>query len=262
MKNLKWLVLGSLVLLFSGSAQADFNVLDKTTHYSNATTGLRVDVDGNLRAVDPDRDRDFSVLLNLFNSVTLTYGATYQPNEPVYVGQYTRGALMLRWTTAAADSDSTRIGVRIWVKNSLNSGTLHLWTPNGGVTYFTNDTCYTNGRVAADSGTAVGRCIQPYSFVVYRMNEPYLGKAGAISVTVPAASSGAYVGPAIAGTGNVRIRSIPTWALRPAGVSGVMLNLSDNAGNPCPFPFIFVELINMGKCLVSNVACDFWPRVQ
>ena len=61
-----------------------------------------------------------------------------------------------------------------------------------------------------------------------------------------------------------KLRKIPRWAWRDgASVNGIMLPLSDNAGNPCPFPYIEVEVLNLQPYRgLTGVTCDVWPRVN
>ena len=226
--------------------------------YMADSTGrvFRSDVDGNIYMVDGDRDRNFPVITSLFSSVVLNANTTYQQGTAIYVGQYTRGALMLRYSFTAADSDSVKLAVRVYGKVSINSGTLHLWTPSGGV-IASGDTCFTNGRVDVDS-TGVGRCMSPISFFLCRaINGSYP------AMNIDATNSAWYQAPAITAGKTLKIRKVPSYALRPMGVQGTMLNLSDNAGNPCPFPYILIEVANLTRGTnLTSVSCDFWPRVN
>jgi len=228
--------------------------------YMADSTGrvFRSDVDGNIYTVDADRDRNFPVITSLFSSVNLAQSSTYQQGTAIYIGQYSRASLMLRWSITAADSDSVRIAVRVYGKTSINSGTLHLWTP-AGAGNITNDTCNTSSVAAADSGGGAGRCIAPVSFWISRLVGPYT--AGAI--VSAAGCSNLYSGAAVGGTGRVRIRRIPSYTWRPPGIQGVMLPLSDSAGNPCPFPYILVEVVNASPgSTLTSLSCDVWPRVN
>jgi hypothetical protein len=216
---------------------------------------LRTDENGYLQVTDADRDRDFPVMLNAFQSVVLNAGTTYQPISPIYVGQYSRLALMLTWSSAAADTDSVRIAVRVYGRKSLNSGNLYLWTPSSGIT--AADTCVTLGQVDADS-SGVGRCLQPVSFIVAKPR--HLG-GFVVKGEMSNIYDGTFTTPA---NKSVRIRKIPGNAWRPyLGTGSVMLNLSDAAGNPCPFPYIFIEVSNLTKISnLTSVSCDIWPRVN
>ena len=258
-RYIKWFVLGGLVL-FAGVAKADYNTRDHVTHTENASTGLVTDVNGNLKVVDPDRDRDFSGFQTLFTSVVLNAGTTFQPNTPKYIGQYSRAVLFLTWGAPAADSDSVRIAVRVWGKTSLNSGNLYLWTPQSTMALY--DTCVTNGQVDADS-TGAGRCLQPISFWVGRARTSLYSTA-ATTTTVKGELSNLYDGTFTTPAGkSVRIRKIPGWAYRNAGSNGAMLDLSSESGNAIPFPFILVEVINATKGVnLTSVTCDVWPRVN
>jgi len=213
---------------------------------------ITVTPSGYLQAVDPDRDRDFSIPRNLFNSVVLNPSTTYQPLQPCYIGQYSRASLMLSWGgAAAADSDTTFLMVRVWGKRSMNDGNMYLWTPFTKVVD-SGDTCYCNKTVADSAGAPTACITPPPSFVVTRAN--VIPTAGWTKVV-----AGIYGGTA---TTRVSLRKIPAWALRFAGSTGVMLPLSDEAGNQCPYPYIFVEVANLSfSRALTGVTCDVWPRV-
>jgi hypothetical protein len=252
-KNLrKWLVLGGL-LAFVSVANADFNVQDKGTYYNNASTGLKTDVNGNLATNDFDRDRDFPLITQLFSGQQLTAGQTYQMNTSIPMMQYTRAAIMLTWAAAVTDTDSVRIAVRVYGTTSPSSANWHLWTPMAEVN--ATDSCYTSGPVAADSN-GTGRCLKPLSFWVGRS----VSTVSMLSGTLVIGSAGLHEGPAIVRT---RVRKIPGYALRWGSANGVMLNLTDNTGAPCPFPYIRLEVVNatLGTT-ITNVEANLWPRVQ
>lgn len=259
-KNKVWLVLAGLVLLV-GAALADYNVRDHVTHYQNASTGLKTNETGDLSTMDPDRDRDFPTFRNLFNSVTLAPSSIYQMGQAVSIQQYSRASLFLRWSFAvAADSDSVCIAVRVWGRTAEQTGTLHLWTP--GATGTLADTCFSNKAVGDTASAASGCFLLPPSFVVVRAASSWSQSVAAIAngARIPA---GFVVGGGTLTTRNT-LRKIPTWSLRYAGGNGVVLNLSDNAGNPCPFPYIWVEVLNLrvNNPSLQNLACDVWPRVN
>lgn len=257
--RIKWFVLGGLVLL-AGTALADYNVLDKTTHFINAPTGLRTDETGRLMMINADSDRDFSSLENVFTAVTLAPGATFQTANAIDLSKFSRDALFLSFGTAtAADSDSVRIGVRIWLKSSPSSGNQHLWQPLAGLSLA--DTCYKGGTVAADSGTGVGRCMEPLSFVVARPTSLYPSE-GKFKFFLPATANNVYEGAAVAGAGRMRINAIPSL-IRWSSWNGVVLNLSDNSGAHIAFPYAVIEVINMTLGVsLTNVHMDAWPRVN
>jgi len=212
---------------------------------------LQYDEYGRLLTVDGDRDRDFPLITNLFSAVVLNQSTTFQPNNAKYIGQYSRAALMLNWgLTAASDSDTTFLAVRVWGKTSLNSGNLYLWTPMAGSVQ-PGDTCQCS-HIAADSVNS-GQCFTPaISFVVIRNVTNY-------ALTTKVAEN--FVGLPDA-TKRATLRKLPAYGIRYAGTNGVMLNLSDNAGNPCPFPYILVEVMNLNFTRnLTSVTADVWPRV-
>jgi hypothetical protein len=254
MKNFFWSL---LLLLVAGAALAQPNQTmgSKTPSDPGKWVYLRIDDDGTLLARDPDRDRDFSGFINCFNAVVLNYGQTYQMNQPRYIGQFTRAALMISWgMPAAADSDSVSFIVRVYGKTSLNSGNFFLWTPYTHI-ITVSDSCFSTVTVA-DTAGAGSKCISPApSFVVGR--KYYLA-----NTKLPASAAGFPV------TSNQRInfRNVQSWAWRFGGVNGVSLNLSDDAGNPFPFPYIWIEITNICPANsaknMTGVTCDIWPRVN
>jgi len=226
--------------------------------YMADSTGrvFRSDVDGNILTADADRDRDFPVITSLFSSVVLNPSTAFQQGTAIYIGQYSKPTLMLRYSyAAAADSDSTFIMVRVWGKTSINSGTLHLWTPFAGTIGVPGvaDTCYCN-KTVADSAGAATACITPLpSFVVTRaVNAPTIGWTKVVASV--------YGGTA---TTRTSLREIPASALRFGGAQGAMLPLVDQAGSVCPFPYILVEVWNLSFTrALTSVSCDVWPRVN
>ena len=204
---------------------------------------------------DYARDRDYPLIMNLVSAVNLGLGG--QLISPARgISQYTRAALLLNWSgVASADSDSTVIGVRVYGKTSTTSGNRYLWTPYTQLTS-SLDTCFCK-MVVADSASAAGWCPNPQvSFFIIRAanGQGYLTVNGS---KIPAS----FVG----GTASTRVnlRKAPPWAVRYAGYNGVMLNLTDQSGAPCPFPYIEVELTNLSFSRVLNsVQLDIWPRVQ
>lgn len=222
---------------------------------------LLITASGLLSTDDGDRDRDFPLLTQMFSGQQLTAGQTYAMTTATPTGQYTRAAIMLTWAAAVADTDSVRIAVKVYGTTSPTSGNWHLWTPNGPVMNAT-DTCSMSGKVAADSGAAaLGRCPQPLSFFVTTFVgvSPFLR----VGITVPAACQTVYAGPGIAGVGRVRIRQFPSGIFRQPSANAVMLNLTDNAGAPCPFPYIRIEVTNASTgSTLTNIEANLWPRVQ
>jgi hypothetical protein len=259
-----WLVLGGLVLLV-GAALADYNVLDHVTHFQNASTGLRTDEEGRLMTVDPDRDRDFPVAINLFNSVTLNPSSTYQMGQAVSIQQYSRAQLHMRWSFAAAgDSDSVFFAVRVWGRMNEQTGTMHLWQPMvipG--TPGASDTCFTT-KTAGDSASAVTTCLQPVSFVVARPNNTTARSVMTDNFAPIQAAYLQFSGASGVTNTSAQLRKVPWQLVRWSGPNGVILNLSDNAGNPCPFNYIWVEVWHLRRFGVAlqNLTCDVWPRVN
>lgn len=241
----------------TGSSMAGTYMGDNTARL------LRTDENGYLQVTDADRDRDFPVMLNAFQSVVLNQATTYQPISPIYVGQYSRLALMLTWSAAAADTDDVRLAIRVYGRKSLNSGNLYLWTPATG--FGANDTCLTDNFGEADTSlTGSGRCLKQVSFIVASQKQLHMNASGTQSFIISSSQTNMYEGTAITAGRRVRIRKVPQYTWRPyIGTGAVMLNLSDAAGNPCPFPYIFIEITNLShRVNLSNVSCDIWPRVN
>jgi hypothetical protein len=265
MKNHKritpWLVLGGLMLL-AGVASADFNVRDHGTHYQNSSSGLKTNSTGDLKMDDADRDRDFPLITNLFSGQQLLAGAMYQMQVGIPTMQYTRAAIMLTWACALADTDSVRIAVRVYGATSSTSSNWHLWTPIA--TFTPTDTCE-SVQTAGDS-TGFGRCLRPFSFWVGRKPTsrfPNTVNPGAVT-TVHGALTDVFDGTLATATAKmVRIRKIPGSILRYGSANGVMLNLTDNTGAPCPFPYIRLEVYNLTNgTTLTNIEANVWPRVQ
>jgi len=227
------------------------------------SAGVPLQVDaatGSLRIMDTDRDRDFPLITQLFSGQQLLAGQTFSMTTGVPMLQYTRAAIMLTFAPALADTDSVRIAVKVYGLTSSTSGNWHLWTPT--TVYGSTDTCAMNGKVAADSGAAAaGRCPQPLSFFV--LTNAGVNATARAGVTVPAACQTVYAGPGIAGTGRVRIRQLPAGIIRQCSANAVMLNLTDNAGAPCPYPYIRIEVTNASTgSTLTNIEANIWPRVQ
>ena len=72
------LALGAMVAL-AGVAQADFNVLDKSTWYQNGATGAKVDASGNAYTTEASKDRDNWRIVNLINNQLTASGAGVAP---------------------------------------------------------------------------------------------------------------------------------------------------------------------------------------
>lgn len=73
--KMKLAVLGGLVLLLAGSAIADYNVLDRSTHYTNASTGLRTNSTGDLRTLEVDPAMDANLTFsNIISRDSLSMG--------------------------------------------------------------------------------------------------------------------------------------------------------------------------------------------
>lgn len=245
MHKLKWLVLGGLMLIVGAARADDFNVRNHGDHYQNASTGLRTNVNGDLRTVDSDRDRDFGDVTNAFTGVVLNQQTTFITPNAIDLTKYARAALYLSWAGAAAsDSDSVFVMVRIWGKTSPSSNTLHLWTPLG-TSVTAGDTCQCIPGALADS-LATQRCLTPApSFVIVRSVTDYRLTTKVL---------GQFVGLA---SGRSTLRKIPAYAWRYAGPTGVMLSLMDSAGNRCPYDYIIVEVANLSFTRnLTSLNCD------
>jgi hypothetical protein len=225
---------------------------------------------------DSDRDRDFPLITQLFAGQQLTAGASFSMVTAVPLMQYTRAAIMLTWAAATADTDSIRIAVRVYGTTSSTSSNWHLWTPmtttvignNAGVPVL--DSCVMDGMVAADSGLGGrGRCLKPVSFWVGRSTGTGTEWRPRISTLL----TSLYQGASIGGSGAfVAIRKIPSYNMRWGSANGVMLNLTDQSGAPCPFPYIRIEVYNCSANnnslaggaagTITNVEANLWPRVQ
>jgi len=210
---------------------------------------------------DGNRDRDFPLLTQLFSGQQLVGGATFSMTTAVPSLQYTRAAIMLTWASTAADTDSVRIAVRVYGTTSSTSGNWHLWTPLA--VYTAGDTCETSGQVDADS-LATGRCLRPISFWVGRTPSTRLGMPAQNYTYIHGAATWYIDGTLTTATSKmVKIRKVPISCLRWASANGVMLNLTDNTGAPCPFPYIRIEVTNLTRAsTLTNIEANLWPRVQ
>lgn len=216
-----------------------------------------------LPTVDQNRDRDFPLITQLFSGQSLTCKQTYSMTTAVPVLQYTRAAIMLTWAAASVDTDSVRIAVRVYGTTSPTSGNWHLWTPQA--TYTTLDSCA--GPIIAGSDSLThGRCLKPVSFWVGRWSN-----GQELSPWIYGDHTWLIAGATMTAGNRVRIRKIPAYAFRWGSANGVMLNLTDNAGAPCPFPYIRIEVTNCtgassgivgASCALTNIEANLWPRVQ
>lgn len=216
------------------------------------TTGFPVQGDGtSIYATDPNRDRDFSVKIPMFNLVNLLPSSTFQMDHAEFVGQYSRGTLMMYWTgAAAADSDSVCIMVKVYGRTSATGAQRYLWAAmsNGNV----QDTCFSNAAIGDSAGSG-GRCFTPMpTFVVVRSGRPL-----PVKVTMAVLGNG--------GTSATRgqLRKVPGYALRYAGSNAIAIPLVDQGGASCPFQYLEIEVTNLGWVrTLSSLSCDFWPRVN
>lgn len=223
---------------------------------------LRFNSDGSLKIGDISRDRDYPVITSLFSGANVvgaapTGGAViYQMQSAVYIGQFTRPTLMFRYSHAAqADTDSVTVGIRIWGKTSLASGTLHLWTPITGRDAVT-DSCWAN-KTFADSAGATGYCLPTnLSFVLVRNRNPFSQAVAAGMFKIDMS----IVGGTRSTSGT--LRRVPASIIRTAGPFGTQLPLVDNAGAPCPYPYILVDVVNFSRTRAITATGDIWPRVQ
>ena len=274
-KWLSWVLVGLCLGLTLSTAQAQQAGDGARTSLIGQKLGGVYDVDSTFRVwrfgptgipyfEDGNRDRDFPLITQLFSGQNLLAGQTYSMITAVPSLQYTRAAIMLTWATAVAapaDTDSVRIAVRVYGTTSSTSSNWHLWTPLA--VYTAGDTCETNGQVEADS-TGTGRCLKPISFWVGRQPSTRLGMPANGFTPVIGAAAWIFDGTFTTATAKmIKIRKVPILCLRWGSANGVMLNLTDNAGAPCPFPYIRIEVTNLtrGQTL-SNVEANLWPRVQ
>ena len=214
---------------------------------------LRMTDESLLMISDGDRDRDFSTLKNLgISGVQLTAGQSFTAQQAYFLGQFSRGSLMVTYAhPTAADSDTVILAIYVYGMRSLTDAAPHLMTayvppPSGGV-LAVGDSCVDNS-VANDSTAAVGHCLREVpTFVVLR--DPRRLTATFLSQT-----AGARQG----------IRKLPIYAYRIGGVTGTMLNLESNTGTPFSFPYILVKVANLhpyANGTLTNIEVNFWPRV-
>ena len=115
--------LGAVVALWAVAAFGDYNVLDKTTYYQNATSGQRTNATGDLRVDDMSRDRDQGTIISsgLGTINSLAPGTSVVCPTAVNISTYSRITLLLTWNfAAAADSDSVNVVVNLYGKTSAN----------------------------------------------------------------------------------------------------------------------------------------------
>lgn len=198
---------------------------------------LKLDASGNLKTVDADRDRDFSEVLTVLDATPLAAGATKGGTVAVNTAAYSSMSLMLRWTfSAAADSDSVNIVVKVFAKRStaMDDGMNHLWTPRSGAT-------------AADTAA-------------------FLAPAGvATNLRIPSTyyvTRNGTTGLKLNGTSQGYVYTIPLRQLRWAGNGGIDIPMSD-CGIPFNAQYVGVEITNanISKAL-ATVTAELWPRVN
>jgi hypothetical protein len=249
------MALVGLMLVLAGPAAADFNVVDHTTHKQNGATGLVVDDQGNLKIADAVRDRDFPLLTQMFSGQVLPAGATYSMTQAKSMSQYSLGAIMLTWAVSAADTDSVRLAVRVYGTKSIDGGNYYLWTLGG---LSVSDSCFGTGYIGADTtATSPSRCLAPLTWWIQK-NYGYNPQPRTTFLAENVTTGGA-IKPA---AGQIVVRKIPLSIMRFCSANGVMLPLTDNYGAQCPFPYIRIEVTNMGRQQLSGVEAVLWPRVQ
>ncbi len=122
MKKLKgWLVLGGLTLLAAG-ALADYNVQDKGTHYSNASTGQRVTSLGHQTTAETDPAMDANLTFqSILGSVSLAAGAA-DSSAVLDTHRMRLGMLLIKCTpqsVTGADSLAT-VRLAVQIRTHLN----------------------------------------------------------------------------------------------------------------------------------------------
>lgn len=116
-KLTSWLILAAIVL-FAGFALADFNALDKTTHYQNATNGSRVNSTGSALIEDVNAGA-WALFPNLIANQFAASGAGLQDSSQAQATYpYSRLALMF---TPQFDSLSTVVRVAVQVRGHFSA---------------------------------------------------------------------------------------------------------------------------------------------
>lgn len=111
--------LGAVVALWAVAAFGDYNTLNKSTYYQNATSGNRVNSTGSLLVDDVSRDRDNWSVVSLFDDTvsvadridtksTAGYPYTAESSAVIPCGQYRRFTLCLRVIPQASDTTNDK----------------------------------------------------------------------------------------------------------------------------------------------------------
>jgi hypothetical protein len=156
---------------------------------------------------------------------------------------------MMNWTHAtAADSDSVCLAVYVYGTISATTANRCLWNPISG--YSASDSCDDNSTTANKmTDSTVAHCFGTIpSFYITRS-----ARKGVSSTFLQLTT-----------TGRVPIRRWPLGINRYASSTGITIPLSDNAGNPVPFPYITVVVQNVfpnATGNITNLEVNYWPRV-
>ena len=107
------IALGALVALAAVTAYGDYNVMDKTTHYTNGATGLLVNSTGQLLTSDASRDRD--KVISYDNAIDDTCAVGFADSSAIMdVHAAARGYLYFRVLVPAGFAPAvTRWAVRV-----------------------------------------------------------------------------------------------------------------------------------------------------
>lgn len=158
-KNWKLAALAGLVLLLAGVAVADYNVLDKGTHYSNATSGARTNSTGSALIEDANYGA-WQLFPNIIANQLAASGAGLQDSSQAqFTAPYKRLALAL---TPQFDSLSTVVSIAFQVRGhystAVDSGSTFPWYrwPNRAAAVSDIDSLghYTAGSYTAAQQTA------------------------------------------------------------------------------------------------------------
>ena len=252
--RIKWFVLGGLVLFIGGSAIADYNVQNHTTHYQNASTGLRVNESGDLRFEDMDRDRDYPVITTILTATTLNAGNSASNNTDAKdLSKFSRGVLLVTWAqAAAADSDSVNIAITFTQKSTPVSGiryNLALAPPSGdSLTMRVNlsDTAAVVNSTVKVQVVSTGIMHYPKPLPTY-----YITRNNVLQLAWNSTSA-------------LQTFRIPAPIYRlGASTNGIAINIADLATNIIPGFYVEVTVSNLHpRKNLTGVQVDIVPRVN
>lgn len=232
-----------LVSVAAHAQTAGTNTVERNGFYFNATTGQQTDVNGNVLVTDAARDRDAAVLTGAgLNGVSIASGQVKQALEAVGVGSWGKFDLLLSWSTAAAaDSDSVAISIKVYGKTSSSPGDGLNYTLAPARTGGVADT----GRVVLPAGVKAVPWFAPPTFLV---------------LSAAKLSGGANINLKWDGTG--RVVTVPWHCIRwTQGTNAVGLNLADVLGD-FAYPYLLIEVANVGNTNLTNVTATWSPRVN